>query len=342
MLRDWAVRLLYVSLCGLLIPAARGEDVAALTQRLQAADARSALDSADMKAWHLKMTVQLFDDKGNARDHGTIEEWWNAAGADRREYATTGYTASEIRQGNDLYRTQGTNAPPYYLDLLRAQIVHPMPKPADVQSASPELRNVSFGKVGLECVMLSHPMKVKIPMGLFPSYCFDPGKEILRASFEFGQQTILRNTFEEFGGKVVPQLVSVRSEKTEVAKAEMVTLESVSIQDSEFVPTAVVVAQKGIVLKISDATLQANQLSHLDPVYPDSARANHASGRVVLHLVIGTDGRIHSLALVSTPDPDLAIAAIAAVRTWTYRPFMQNGVPTDVEVTIGVDFKANF
>ena len=340
MLRDWAVRVLYVSLSGgLLIPAARGEDVAALTQRLQAADAGSALDSADMKPWHLKMTVQLFDDKGNASDHGTIEEWWNGAGADRREYATTGYTATEIRQGRDLYRTQGANTPPYYLDLLRAQIVHPMPKPAEVQSASPELRKVNFGKFALECVMLSQPMKqVMIPMGLFPSYCFDPGKEVLRASFEFGGQTILRNTLEEFGGKVVPQDVSVRSEKTEVAKGEMVTLESVSIPDSEFVPATNVVAQTGSIARVSGGAMAGSLISKPDPVYPASAKANHVSGAVILHAVIGADGHIHSLALVSTPDPDLAISAIAAVRNWTYKPYMLQGVPVDVDTTITVKY----
>jgi TonB family protein len=318
---------------------AGAQDGATLAARLQAADAGSALDSADMKPWHLKITVQLFDDKGNASDHGTIEEWWNGAGADRREYATTAYTATEIRQGRDLYRADGTNAPPYYLDLLRAQTVHPMPKPAEVQSASPELKKVNFGKVPLECVMLSQPMKqIMVPMGLFPTYCFDPGKEILRASFEFGQQTILRNTLEEFAGKVVPHDISVRSEKTEVAKSEIVVLETVPIPDSEFAPATNVVAQTGRIVRVSGGTMAGNLISKPDPVFPAAAKSRHASGAVILHAVIGTDGHIHSLALVSTPDPDLAIAAIAAVRKWTYRPYVLNGVLTDVDTTITVNF----
>jgi protein TonB len=42
--------------------------------------------------------------------------------------------------------------------------------------------------------------------------------------------------------------------------------------------------------------------------------------------------------LISTPDPDLAIAALAAVRQWTYKPYLLNGEPTELQTTITVNF----
>jgi outer membrane biosynthesis protein TonB len=41
------------------------------------------------------------------------------------------------------------------------------------------------------------------------------------------------------------------------------------------------------------------------------------------------------------PDPDLALAAIDAVRKWVYKPYLLLGVPVDVETTINVNFTFN-
>jgi outer membrane biosynthesis protein TonB len=42
--------------------------------------------------------------------------------------------------------------------------------------------------------------------------------------------------------------------------------------------------------------------------------------------------------LVSTPDVDLAISALTAVRQWTYRPYLLNGKPTEAQTIITVNF----
>jgi outer membrane biosynthesis protein TonB len=41
---------------------------------------------------------------------------------------------------------------------------------------------------------------------------------------------------------------------------------------------------------------------------------------------------------MSGPDPDLDIAALAAVRHWTYKPNLLNGEQTEVDTTITVIF----
>lgn len=53
---------------------------------------------------------------------------------------------------------------------------------------------------------------------------------------------------------------------------------------------------------------------------------------------IGRDGRIHALKVISSPDADLAIASLAAVRQWTYKPYLFNGMPVDVNTLITVNF----
>ena len=54
------------------------------------------------------------------------------------------------------------------------------------------------------------------------------------------------------------------------------------------------------------------------PEIPPAARAANTYGTVVLHAVIGTDGRAHELSYVSGPRL-LVQTAIEAVKWWQYR-----------------------
>ena len=75
----------------------------------------------------------------------------------------------------------------------------------------------------------------------------------------------------------------------------------------------------------------------MEPIYPSDAKAAGIQGSVVLDAVIGKDGMISSLKLVSGP-PELTKAAWEAVKQWTYKPFLLNGNPTAVETTITETF----
>jgi TonB family protein len=80
------------------------------------------------------------------------------------------------------------------------------------------------------------------------------------------------------------------------------------------------------------------KLSGANPSYPETSRTNTISGPVVLRAVIGTDGHIHSSKVISTPDADLAIASLAAVRPWIYKPYLLNGEPVEVDTQLTVNF----
>jgi protein TonB len=75
----------------------------------------------------------------------------------------------------------------------------------------------------------------------------------------------------------------------------------------------------------------------VNPVYPPLARQARISGTVVLRAVIGKDGSIQNLSLVSG-HPMLAPAAIDAVKQWKYKPYLLNGEPVEVDTEIQVNF----
>ncbi len=87
--------------------------------------------------------------------------------------------------------------------------------------------------------------------------------------------------------------------------------------------------------------VQASKLlNKVQPVYPAMALEKGIQGTVLLHAVIGTDGRLLSLGASSaSSDPDLTQSALDAVRVWTYEPTLLNGQPVEVVTTIAVTFR---
>lgn len=73
------------------------------------------------------------------------------------------------------------------------------------------------------------------------------------------------------------------------------------------------------------------------PAYPALARQAHVQGVVQLDAVIGTDGKVKSVQLISG-HPLLSGAAMQAVRGWKYKPTAVDGAPVEVETTVSVNF----
>jgi TonB family protein len=79
------------------------------------------------------------------------------------------------------------------------------------------------------------------------------------------------------------------------------------------------------------------KLHHVNPQYPETARAIRLEGTVVLDCTIGTDGRIADVRVLQG-SPLLEGAAVAAVQQWTYTPTKLNGQPVAVIMTVTVRF----
>jgi periplasmic protein TonB len=90
-------------------------------------------------------------------------------------------------------------------------------------------------------------------------------------------------------------------------------------------------------VNVSQGVMEAMLINKVTPVYPAPARAIRLSGEVVLHAVIGADGTVRQLQVLSG-NPLLVQAAVVAVRQWRYRPTMLSGEPVEVNTTITVKF----
>jgi len=78
-------------------------------------------------------------------------------------------------------------------------------------------------------------------------------------------------------------------------------------------------------------------LTQVKPVYPLEAKEARIQGVVVLEVVIGKDGLVSEVRII-TGHPTLQQAAVDSVRQWQYKPTLLNGEPVEVVSTVTVNF----
>lgn len=61
--------------------------------------------------------------------------------------------------------------------------------------------------------------------------------------------------------------------------------------------------------------------------YTQDARANGIEGRLILKITVGADGSVTDVQVLGSVDGALDAAAVAAVKTWTFKPAMRCGTP---------------
>jgi protein TonB len=91
-------------------------------------------------------------------------------------------------------------------------------------------------------------------------------------------------------------------------------------------------------VRVSQGVTQGMVLHRVQPVYPPLARAARVQGSVVLAAIIGKDGTIQNLHVLSSSSPLLVQSALDAVKQWRYRPYILNGEPVEVDTQVTVNF----
>jgi periplasmic protein TonB len=81
------------------------------------------------------------------------------------------------------------------------------------------------------------------------------------------------------------------------------------------------------------------KLKDVRPVYKSELAANNVNGDVLLQAVIGVDGKVRGIEVVSAADLDLEEAAIRAVSQWEFSPTYLNCQAIEVRMFVTVSFK---
>jgi len=89
--------------------------------------------------------------------------------------------------------------------------------------------------------------------------------------------------------------------------------------------------------RLSSSAVVPELRQTIDSNLPLLGQHMKVQGSVVLQAVVGADGSIENLRVVSGP-AILTAAAQQAVRQWRFKPYLQNGQPVETKATITVNF----
>ena len=90
-------------------------------------------------------------------------------------------------------------------------------------------------------------------------------------------------------------------------------------------------------IRVGDNVTAANLIHRVEPDYPSLARSAGVQGTVRLDVIIGKEGSVERINVVSG-HPLLIPAAMEAVRQYKYRQTMLNGQPVEVQTGVEVNF----
>ena len=299
--------------------------------------------SVVLKPWHMKVSYQLFDDKGESASQGSYEYWWASPETYRSTWLRPGVEHTDWHVNGERFESESGEPLNFFERKLQSDLLSPMPKPADLDPEKVRFQREeeNFSGVKLPCVMvirkmpLGHGIQV-VPMGMFPTYCFTPEHPILRSYFAYGGTSVIYNKIARLQGMLLPREVTIFAGKRRLLHASVDTVDGISASALELKPRDGLVPTRDVSVGIASGVAVGFLQKRVQPVYPQDAKDARIQGKVVLEATIGTDGRVHELNVLEGPSPSLIASAMVSVSQWEYRPYLLNGVPVEVHTTVNV------
>ena len=78
-------------------------------------------------------------------------------------------------------------------------------------------------------------------------------------------------------------------------------------------------------------------VTRVEPAYPEFAREAQIQGKVVLHVLVGKDGRVKNVKVIKGVT-GLNEEAVKAIQKWVFKPALSNNKPVAVWVEVPMDF----
>ena len=304
-------------------------------QHLRKLSDATSLDREGLHPWHLRMTFQLFDMNGKAKDKGTIEEWWVSPTSRRIEIKSGSLNETfPAAPGAPVVH----NRESYLVGLLLQQVIHPVPDYGgpDQVTVSEAKEPIVSVKTDFRCFRISAAKaRGRGGRGAGTQYCAEVNADVLRIHYDSGGFADVRNRLATF------QKVSLALDNNISygnKQAIMGHVEALEGYDAAKQPLELASAPKDVAV-LPGLVTESNLVKRVAPVYSVAAQGQHQSGEVLFCAIIDKQGKVESFDVVTSPDTLLTNTAITSIKQWQYKPYLVNGEPVAVDTTITVNFE---
>jgi TonB family protein len=240
------------------------------------------------------------------------------------------------------------------------QFLRPIPQDMDSLDAARFQIGMPFnGETKLICVAVSQPQSSTQQVSAIQAfltreavsnetYCTNEHSSILRLQLSAGGTSrIVRNSIIRFQDCYLPQTIEEYEGSSHDQKpmltAKLEKIEAIpSIDDAQFTPPSDAIPPPAVIA-LNERETKTQLLHHRYPEddfqYPGENRSVHMAAIVVISLQVQTDGHVSNLRIERAGVPRalqqaLQQASLDAVRNWTYKPFIRNGEPVEVNTTV--------
>ena len=310
------------------------QDTEVLKSRVLVAVRRSSVLTSTVPPYRLTATIVTFDGAGKNPVQGSFELLHR-----KTDYRITTVfpqsKSSYLSNGSGKY-VASVGDPPYFA----AKIIRALQQPFSYSGfdSVPARPLKDFSKP-VECFAVTSTTTQVVRGPVVPEHevCIDSTSDSLLAVVD-GDETYLREDIHQFSGHDIAYKVRLQLGAITVAEATVTRFDTAGITDADFTPDPDMKRSDQLPARIPASVIAGRIIKHDNPKYPGAAKAAHVQGVVLLHAIIGKDGTIKNLSVISSPDAVLSEAAVKAVSHWTYEPYLLNNEPTEVDTTITVSF----
>jgi TonB family protein len=301
---------------------------------------KNGLQNAGSAPWHLKATYELLDDKGAVKETGTFEEFWVSEKLYKLSYTSPSFSQSDYSNEKGLFRTGSREWPDEATGMVRKTFFPPFPSEAGMAKYKVKMKEETLGGTPLKCVTVD--MDVPAGSPLVEMHYLTKDAPIQRIGVTlWGTYETVYNQMSMFRGIYLARDMKVARLNKPLVHVHIDALESLPKIDEATLtppPEAVSITRRVVIPVLASSQATATKLiSKPPPEYPADAKGARIQGTVLLRAVIGKDGRIVFLQVLSGP-PKLQQATLDAVRQWVYQPYLVDGEPVEVETEIHVVF----
>jgi TonB family protein len=291
-----------------------------LRQQIDTLTAATSLDRDGIQPWHMRLSFDLLDLKGQPQESGTIEEWW--AGPNRARVVIKSPSLNEILPGTRA--TDGRKA--YLVDLLLKETVHPMPGLKYLDGFDITAGPKNFGQKALSCISLDY----KNDGGPSNELCTDPENEALRILIFGGIRSHALNELDTFGSTQIAKSHTIAYLGHAAIKGHIESIEPFDPDHSTL--------ELGPIASSQDGVSPPRLLTRITPIYPMQARESDQSGFAVLHFHILPNGKVSPIDIIASTSSAFTDASTEAVRRWSYTSAKRNGTPLECDATLTLTF----
>jgi len=312
--------------------------MSALAHRVLAAGVKSnSLGGDGLQPWHLKADFQFMDFGMQKPVSGTIEEWSMGQYQWRRTYSSprAEWNGSEWSAS----MTQRYRAKPGSEDFQAATLNSRLAQPVvdalyEAPNFKPDydmsIKRVTVAGLLLNCISVVDPGRY--PDSLFPSFCFD--NDVHLRLITSADTNIEFDDIQPFQGRSVARDVKVMVKGALVSETKVTVLEPVTA-DAELVkPSA---KATPVPYTVPPGQPQPESIFEVGANFPvilgDSGLP--VRGSFPVPILIRKDGSVKP-----NPEkqqmwpPDLIDAIELALAKWKYKPYLVDGAPVEVEITV--------